>query len=510
MKRSPLLVVGGVVLTAALAACSSGGSGGGDGGDGASGAAGATVRFAVSDDPGVLNPITNATADGQQLALLSYESLVRLPAGSPAEGLLATDWDVTPTSATFTLTDEATCSDGEPLTASDVKATFEYAAAAETGSPFLGVYVPEEGMTVEADDAAGTVAFTFAEALSFPLETVGQLPIVCAAGLADPASLDEATFGSGPYVLADADPGLSYTFTLRDDYTAAPTADMPSTLEVQVVSSDATAANMLTTGDLDLALIGGTDRDRLADQDLTTVDVSAGPGRIFFNEAEGRATHDPAVREAIAQAIDRDAVGSVSTGGRGQEMTSLMSNFSSVCTDADNGSAIPAHDPDAAEQVLAGTSLTLKLLYNSEGGPGITAGVELIQEQLAEVGVTVELTPSSSYTDVIFSGGDWDMVWAPIAAELPSVWAGILSGDFPPDGGNWTYNANAAYHDAVAQAQQLSGEDSCGAWSTAEAALFAAADVLPFWEGTETFFGDGVELDVTSNGQLIPTSLRVG
>lgn len=506
MKRSSVLV-GAVVVSAALAACSSGGSA--DAGTG-SGDDSAAIRFAVSSDPGVLNPITNATADGQQLALLAYESLVRLPSGAEAEALLATDWTVTPTSATFTLSPDATCSGGEPLTASDVKATFDYAADAATGSPFLDVYVPSEGMTVAADDASGVVTFTFAAPLSFPLETVGQLPIVCADGLADPAALDTTTAGTGPYVLDSADSGLSYTYTLRDDYAGAPTTGMPATLQVDVVADDATAANMLTTGDLELALIGGTDRDRLSGQDLTAVDVSAGPGRIFFNEAPGRATNDLAVREAIAQAIDRDAVGSVSTGGRGQAMTSLMSNASSVCVGEDNAASIPAHDPEAAEAALADAGITLKLLYNSAGGSGITAGVELIQEELAAVGVTVELTPSASYTDVIFSGGDWDLVWAPISAELPSIWAGILSGDFPPDGGNWTYNANTAYQAAVAEAQQLSGEDSCGAWSTAEAALFSNVDVLPLWEDTETFFGSGVEFGVTSNGQLLPTTLRVG
>ncbi|MGN8245817.1 ABC transporter substrate-binding protein [Cellulomonas soli] len=503
MKRSSVLV-GAVVVSASLAACSSGSSADTGTGDGS-----AATRFAVASDPGVLNPITNATGDGQQLALLAYESLVRLPAGAAAEGLLATDWEVTPTSATFTLSPDATCSSGEPLTASDVKATFDYAADPATGSPFLDVYVPSEGMTVTADDDAGVVTFAFATPLSFPLETVGQLPIVCADGLADPTTLDTTTAGTGPYVLDTADAGLSYTYTLRDDY-GSPTEGMPATLEVEVVADDTTAANMLTTGDLDIVQIGGTDRDRLSGEDLTTVDVSAGPGRLFFNQAPGRATHDLAVREAIAQAIDRDAVGSVSTGGRGQAMTSLMSNSSSVCVGEDNAASIPAHDPAAAETVLADAGITLKLLYNSAGGPGITAGVELIQEELAAVGVTVELTPSASYTDVIFSGGDWDLVWAPISAELPSIWAGILSGDFPPDGGNWTYNANTAYQAAVAEAQQLSGEDSCGAWSAAEAALFANVDVLPLWEDTETFFGSGVELGVNSNGQLLPTTLRVG
>ncbi|HEY0189397.1 MAG TPA: ABC transporter substrate-binding protein [Cellulomonas sp.] len=504
MKRSTVLV-GAAALAATLAACSGGTSDAGT----SSGTDATTVRFAVSSDPGVLNPITNATADGQQLAQLSYESLIRLPASAEAEAWLATDWEVTSISATFTLDPDATCSDGDPLTASDVKATFEYAADADTGSPFLDVYVPSEGMTVEADDDTGVVSFTFTDPLSFPLETVGQLPIVCADGLADTAALDSTTAGTGPYVLSSSDAGLSYTYTLRDDYTAGSTDEMPASVEVEVVSDESTAANMLTTGDLDLAVISGTDRERLSTDDFTTLDVSASPGRIFFNQAEGRATASQEVREAIAQAIDRDAVGSVSTDGLGQEMTSLMSNSSSVCSGEDNSASIPAYDADAAEATLGDQGLTLKLLYNSEGGSGITAGVELIQQELAAVGVTVELTPSSSYTDVIFSGGDWDLVWAPISAELPSVWAGILTGDFPPDGGNWTYNANTAYQEAVAEAQTLTGEDSCSAWSTAEAALFSDADVLPLWEDTETYYGNGVSVEANSNGQLIATSLRV-
>ena len=122
-------------------------------------------------------------------------------------------------------------------------------------SPFLGTYYPV-GATAVADDAARTVTITLAAPAPFVLNGLTDLPIVCAAGMADRASLASATSGTGPYVLSEAAPGDHYTYTIRDGYTWGPDGastdveGMPDTVVVRIVENPATAANLLLTGDV--------------------------------------------------------------------------------------------------------------------------------------------------------------------------------------------------------------------------------------------------------------------
>ncbi|WP_226532417.1 ABC transporter substrate-binding protein [Microbacterium paraoxydans] len=522
MRRSTVAAAVGVTALA-LTGCAGGG------GEGSGGGAVDNATIAIAADPGSLNPITNATQAGQEVSAYLYETLMSFAHGKDAEGLLAESWTESTTEVSFVLKEGILCADGAELTASDVKASFDYAADPETASPYSGVYFPAEGLTVEADDSSRTVTFTSEQPQSFLLSNIGQMPVVCAAGVDDPASLDATPVGTGIYTLEDSSPGQTYTLALRDDYTWGPgdvtsdTAGLPKTVTLEVVDTEPTRANMLLSSEVNVAEVGGTDRDRLETGELFTIDVPARPGLMFFNQAEGRPTNDLLVREGIAGGIDREEVASVSTGGRGELMTSLVSSFTAVCAGADATTSLIGFDADAAAATLDeagwtvgsdgvrekdGAKLALTFVYPSTEAQSVVAGIELIQQQLAEIGVDVTPSPSSSYTDVIFQGGDWDLIWAPISTTLPSTWAGILAGDFPPNGGNWTYNTNQEFFDLTAEAQQLAGEESCDAWTAAQASAIGNLEVMPFAESTSTLYGAGVEFEVTTNGLLIPTSLR--
>src|SRR5699024_593297 len=262
MRRS--IVAAAFIGTVALALTGCSGSAGG--------AAADKTTIAVAGDPGSLNPIINAEQSGQQLHGFFYETLLSFQSGeSEPKGLLADSWTESTTEVSFVLKEGITCSDGSELTASDVKASFDYAADEETGSPYAGVYFPAAGLSVAADDASRTVTFTSETPQSFLLSNIGQMPVACAAGIEDPASLDDTPVGTGMYELTDASPGQTYTLSLRDDYTwgidetTNNTDGLPKTIEVKVVDSDATRANMLLSGELNIGEVGGADRDRLDD-----------------------------------------------------------------------------------------------------------------------------------------------------------------------------------------------------------------------------------------------------
>ena len=54
------------------------------------------------------------------------------------------------------------------------------------------------------------------------LNSISNLPMVCESGMKDRASLKNQTAGTGPYVLAKANPGVDYVYKVRDGYTWGP------------------------------------------------------------------------------------------------------------------------------------------------------------------------------------------------------------------------------------------------------------------------------------------------
>lgn len=527
MKRTKTMMVLAGVCASALALAGCGGGGQTVTGSGADGSSTDTVKYALQQDPGVLNPITNATGDGVQLSLLAYDSLLTAAAGEASTGNMAKDWTATTTEASFTLKDGITCSDGSPLKASDVKANFDYVINDAPDSQYMGVYVPE-GVQVTADDAAGTIDFKVPTPSSFLAEAVGQLPIVCSAGLKDPKQLDTKTFGTGPYQLKSMQAGQKYVYERNDKYAyglpkGTKITDLPKTIEASVVTDQSTEANMLTSGDLNLAKLTGSNQDRMAGSSYQSIKGGSMPMTAFFNQNSERATGDRQVREAIATALDRTKLAAAITGGKGEVMKSILPGSSSICAGDDVTSAMPKFSAQKAKSLLDeagwkagsdgvrakdGKKLSVKVLYNSTAGTEVAAGVELMQKELKAIGVDAQLAPSDSYTDVIFSGGDWDICVAGISASDPSQWFGILSGDVVPDGGNWTYNQDQEYFTLADTAGKQVGEESCPAWKAAEEQLMKNVTLLPIGQSYDMYYANGFTLKTDPTGNFLPATFK--
>ncbi|MEM6441814.1 MAG: extracellular solute-binding protein [Pseudomonadota bacterium] len=121
----------------------------------------------------------------------------------------------------FTLRPEATFSDGSPVTAQDVAWTFD--TLKTRGSPLYRLRLRDIASATVED--ARTVRFDFAEGAptrDLPA-LVGGLPILSEASWAD-RDFEDSTLdpilGSGPYIVADVQPGRSITYERRVDYWA--------------------------------------------------------------------------------------------------------------------------------------------------------------------------------------------------------------------------------------------------------------------------------------------------
>jgi peptide/nickel transport system substrate-binding protein len=450
-----------------------------------------TVRTTI-DVPAGFDPAKAASLPDFLLARMSFDTLVRKDTGGIVGGL-ATKWTTTTTSATFTLRTDATCSDGTKVTPTVVKTSLEHLAAPDTAAPSaVSVFGPGNVPKVTADDPASSVTIT----VSRPWDligglTIGSSGIVCPAGLADPKGLEAGTVkgaGSGPYTLTAQQSGATYTYALRADYTAwpqrspKPAGEVPKTVQF-VVSPDPTAtANLVKNHQLDIAKINAESMPRVeGDGSAKAKVLRFSDFYLVFNERPGSPFADPAVRKAVAEAIDRAAFEKVTSKGTG-EVLSYLAAKNTPCWDGDASFVIPT-DRAAAAKVLAGKRIRLL-------GPQVVgtngAGNIYLQEVLRAAGAQVELanTDVGTWISKVYGAQDtWDVnVFADLnfigslASPLP-----FFSG--PPveaGGGDLGAVKNAAADAASAQGLAATDEQGrCAGLRAAHQALVKAADTVP-------------------------------
>lgn len=491
----------------ALAACTSGNGGNGKPGSNSPGpgdvVSGGTLTVAVAGDPGNLTPA--AAVNGSTNLLLSFtnDTLVHSDANGKIVSGLADKWTVTPNSVTFTLHKGATCSDGSPVTASGVAKYINYVVDPKTKSPLLGVLIPPD-MSAKGQDTAGTVTLQTKSASPFLLQAATALFLVCGKGVDDPSVLAKTTSGSGPYVLTQSATDDHYTLKARTGYDWGPdgsstaTKGVPATVVLKIVTSEATAANLLLSGDVNAATFTGVDRSRVEHAPgVRTAVTPGGTGSIYFNEDPKRPAHDKAVRQALAEAVDLDQLGKVSSQGFGEKATTLATLPPAPCRADSVSGHQPKLDLNAAKAVLDqagwtagangvrskdGRTLAVKVIYASDQGAGQSAGAEYLAAEWKKLGVSVKLqgAATTAYSNALFKTGDWDVSVVGIGLSLPSQFVGYVSGPPVPEGSNFGHITNATY-DRLAKKAAVTplADGGCSVWDQAEQSLFDNFDVVP-------------------------------
>ncbi|NDL58888.1 ABC transporter substrate-binding protein [Phytoactinopolyspora mesophila] len=522
MRMGPTIAVAGSAMLFRVAC----GPGGDDGSAESDEARNTTFTTSIPADPGDLHPHMTTLAATRGVAAYMYDKLVYFSMDGEQLPWLAESWEVEPDTVTYTIRAGVTCSDGSPLTASDVAANFEFIVDPDNGSPVRGVLVPAE-MNISADDESRTVTLSIDEPDPFLFHSTGELFIACRAGLDDPDLLTAGGVGSGMYELTEAVPDDRYILRRRDEFSWGPgeisAADEGTveTITLRVIENESTAVNLFLSGELDAVTATGADRQRL-EEEYEQVAARGTVGELFFNQADGRPGADPEVRAALAQALDYSELTAVITGGFGERSRAVAAIDPVACDyDAVDGN-LPAADPAAADAALDaagweldasgvrakdGQRLSIELVYNSTRGDTTASAAELIAQKWGDVGagVTPRGMPPTEYNEVIFSTGAWDAALLPINVRLPSQLVPFFSGTVPPDGVNLAHLENDAYESAVAEAMTLPGEQSCELWRQAEQALFDAHDVLLFADETIPTFLQGVTLERGSDGIVAPT-----
>lgn len=492
---------------------------------------GGTVTVGLGNDPGNLDPSMTVLSVTRSISHFAYDTLInQAPDGSFVSGVAA-GWKVQPRSIEFTLNTAVTCSDGTKLTAADVKANIDYLSDPKNKSPLLGVMLPP-GLTTESDEAKHTVTVTSPAPNAFLLNGFAGIFMVCKAGLADHQKLAQKTIGTGPFVLTEAVADDHYTYTRNPEYAWGPGGKamegpgVPDTVNARIITNTTTLANLLISGEVNVGAVIGADTDRLDQAGLQHIDAKAPLGEFFFNQGKGHPGADPAVREALTTALNRDALTKVGTAGKGTASTGLVTIDPRPCGTDTVAGHLPAYDVAKAKQILDsagwvpgadgirakdGTPLQFTFIYPQSGGDSMAAAAELLGQMWKELGVGTKLqvVSSTQLNEVAFGTGAWDAGWVPVTVNLPSQLAPFLSGAVPPDGTNFAHLADSTY-DANSKKALGTGEveAACELWNAAETSLFTSFSLIPMFDINNATYLNKATLNIVG-GEFDAPSIRL-
>lgn len=277
------------------------------------------VRVAVGSDPQTFDPQFNNLPTGNTVGLLVLDGLFRLDGENNAIPNLATDHEFSDDGLTFTvkIRPGKTFSNGDPLDAEAVAASFSRMLDPDVGSIYRGLYsVISEVVAVDET----TVEFRLRERNGHMLLLLAQVPASIVNVKAIEAMGSEYTrrpVGSGPYIVESFVGGERYRLVPNPTYEG----DYPATLEAiefTVVPEDGSRMALLETGGVDIV-------ERVPPEAIATIDglpnasVLNTPGMFSINmEMVLRGPlEDIRVREALNLAIDREGMIQGILGGLG-------------------------------------------------------------------------------------------------------------------------------------------------------------------------------------------------
>jgi len=400
-----------------LAACGGGnddegGSGGGGGGD--------TLTIGTTDKITTIDPA--GSYDNGSFAVMNqvFPFLMNTPYGSPdVEPDLAESAEFTaPTQYTVKLRSGLKWANGNDLTSSDVKFTFDrQLAIADENGPSSLLYNLD---SVETPDDT-TVVFNlksendqvFPQILSSPAGPIVDEDVFSATELTPDQDIVDGEAFYGPYNITSYDLNNLVSYEANPDYDGLLGPAKTETVNVKYYAEASNLKLDVQEGNIDVATrsLTSTDiEDLRGNDDVQVVDGPGGEIRyIVFNfntQPFGASTPeaDPAkalaVRQAVADLIDRDEIADQVYKGTYTPLYSYVAEGLTGATDSlkglfGDGSGGPDADKAAERLSSAGvqTPVQLSLQYsNDHYGPSSGDEYALIKDQLESSGLfTVDL-----------------------------------------------------------------------------------------------------------------------
>jgi peptide/nickel transport system substrate-binding protein len=425
-RRRGIVSAAGLAATAlVLAACGGGSDGGDDTSDGGGSSGGGSLLIGTTDKITTIDPA--GSYDNGSFAVMNqvYPFLMNTPFGSPdVEPDIAESAEFTsPTEYTVTLKPGLTFANGNDLTSSDVKFTFDrqlaiFESGADDGNG-PGSLLYNLDSVAAPDDT--TVVFTlkspddqvFPQILSSPAGPIVDEEVFAADALTPDDEIVDGQAFAGPYTITGYSQNDLVSYEANPEYQGLLGAPKNEEVSVTYYAEASNLKLAVQQGDVDVAFrsLSATDiEDLRGDDNVKVVDGPGGEIRyITFNfntQPYGATTPEAdeakalAVRQAVADLIDREEIADQVYKGTYTPLYSYVPEGLTGATESlkplyGDGEGGPDADKAASTLEAAGveTPVQLSLQYsNDHYGPSSGEEYALIKDQLESTGLfTVDL-----------------------------------------------------------------------------------------------------------------------
>jgi peptide/nickel transport system substrate-binding protein len=355
-----------------------------------------------------------------------FESLVRLTPDYQVEPLLAESWEfVEPNTWRFKLRQGVTFHDGTPFTAAAV--AWSMGRIAEGGGGVLGV---DANSTKVIDDY--TVEITPARPNRRLIQQLNHPSNSIVAPNSEPL---QQRIGTGPFKEVEYVKSDRYVVEAFDGYWGEPAK--LARITFRFIPDATTRVLALQSGEVGLITEVPPESalDLASSGDMGIVTSKVGAYQALYINIHGQAPYDlgqdRALREALAAAIDKEAIVAGVWQGYAEPNTTMIPP--AILGPAVATVAGTAYDPERAKQVLdtagwapgsdgirekEGRQLKLTMIVGFSSAEIHRSMPEFVQAQLKEVGVAAEivLTPDTATYEARLATGEGDL-WAEIGNQ---------------------------------------------------------------------------------------------
>jgi peptide/nickel transport system substrate-binding protein len=390
----------------------------------AQGKPGGTLTFATAALPPSLEPHMQGLDIWQKRKPLIYENLVWIDAALEPQPELAERWEQkSPTEYVFHLRQGVKFHGGKEMDAEDVKYTYDRVRDPKV-SPGAN-----DLLAIKSIDAVDrhTVRFTLSGPFAtFLINVGGKYNGVIPKGSAgDGKELLTKAIGTGPFMVEEFDPSRRLTLKRNPSYWGAQ-KPLLDTIAFQAIPDESSIVAGLRTGQVHLAELASGLTFQVAKGIGSVETVQAPSTRWVVLDLAGdqEPTSKLEVRQAIALAIDRQAILQIAGSGLGQRLGVLPPGLKYW--------AVPIQElPNQQRDVARAKALLQKAGYggrvsvkirNIVGYPALAAALPVIVDNLREAGIDVNVET--------VDGGVWIKDWiVPQSPPTMNEWGGFVDPD---------------------------------------------------------------------------------
>jgi len=353
---------------------------------------GGTLVAAWAQDPVGLDPHITSARSSLQVLENVLDTLVVLDVDQNVQPSLAESWEVSEDGLTWTfnLRDGVKFSNGRDLTAEDVEFTYDRMLDPETasGQAYLLAGVTDVSATDES-----TVVFTLEApnpAFLSKLASNKAVGIIARESVED-GSINTSPLGSGPFMIADFQPGIQLTLERNPHYwqEGLPYLDA---VQIRIITDESVRRSALVSGDVDWAIsVPAQSIDELKNRDDVVVsEVPAGAYWYIGVNNMVEPLDDVRVRQALAWAINREEIAEVATFGTALATQDPIPESSSWATNY----APYEQDLERARELLAeagyADGFTMRIMPTTQYEESIRIA-QMLQASLAPLNITAQI-----------------------------------------------------------------------------------------------------------------------